>query len=96
VGYPIPPGADTADVKLTRGKSVFLLLFGAWSWFIWVTLVINVAQDPRAFVAGSATAFFYVHLTLAIISIVFGTIIGLFGVRGLVASRRPAEVAHPG
>jgi hypothetical protein len=27
---------------------------------------------------------------------VFGTILGLFGVRGLVASRRPAEVAHPG
>jgi hypothetical protein len=96
VGYPIPARADTADVKLTRGKSVFLLLFGVWSWFIWVTLVINVAQDPRAFVAGSATAFFYVHLTLAIISLAFGTIIGLFGVRGLVASRRPAEVAHPG
>jgi hypothetical protein len=83
-------------VKLTRGKSVFLLLFGAWSWFIWVTLVINVAQDPRAFVAGSATAFFYVHLTLAIISVAFGTIIGYFGLRGLVASRRPAEVNHPG
>jgi hypothetical protein len=96
VGYPIPAGADTAEVKLTRGKSVFLLLFGVWSWFIWVTLVINVAADPRAFVAGSATAFFYVHLTLAIISIVFGTLIGLFGVRGLVASRRAAKVAHPG
>jgi hypothetical protein len=88
-------GADTADVTLTRGKSVFLLLFGVWSWFIWVTLVINVAQDPRAFTAGSATAFFYVHLTLAIISIVFGTIIGWFGLRGLLGSRRPAETAHP-
>ena len=42
-------------MTLTRGKSVFLLLFGVWSWFIWVTLVINVAQDPRAFTAGSAT-----------------------------------------
>jgi hypothetical protein len=88
--------ADTAGVTLTRGKSVFLLLFAVWSWFIWVTLVINVAQDPRAFVGGSATGFFYVHLTLAIISIAFGTIIGWFGLRGLLAARRPAEAAHPG
>lgn len=83
-------------MTLTRGKSVFLLLFGVWSWFIWVTLVINVAADPRAFVAGSATAFFYVHLTLAVISVAFGTAIGWFGLRGLLAARRPAQVAHPG
>jgi hypothetical protein len=92
---PVAP-ADTANVKLTRGKSVFLLLFGVWSWFIWVTLVINVAQDPRAFVNGSATGFFYVHLTLAVISVVFGTVIGWFGARGLLPGRRPAEAAHPG
>lgn len=83
-------------MKLTRGKSVFLLLFGVWSWFIWVTLVINVAQDPRAFAGGSATGFFYVHLTLAVISVVFGTVIGWFGLRGLTGARKPAETAHPG
>ena len=96
MAYPIPQRADTADVKLTRGKSVFLLLFGLWSWFIWVTLVINVSQDPRAFSGGSATAFFYVHLTLAVISVAFGTIIGWFGVRGLLAARDRAGAAHPG
>jgi hypothetical protein len=79
-------------VKLSRGVSLFLLGFGAWTWVIWVTLMVNVARDPRAFSAtGSPTAFLFVHWTLAVISLVFGTVIAVLGWRGFSAARRESQ-----
>ncbi|AHI01400.1 membrane protein [Kutzneria viridogrisea] len=76
-------------MKLSRGASLFLLAFGAWSWVIWVTLMVNVAKDPRAFsAAGSPTGFLIVHWVLAVISLALGTAIAVLGLRGLSALRR--------
>ncbi|WP_316777177.1 SCO4848 family membrane protein [Streptomyces sasae] len=77
-------------MKLTRPISWFLAAFGAWSWVIWVTFAKNLWKDASglAFHNGQPTAYFWVHLTLAIVSFLLGTIIGVIGIRGVFASRQ--------
>jgi hypothetical protein len=84
------PGGDTENMKLSRPVSWFLLAFGVWSWVIWVTFVKNLFKDSSglAFEDGDPTAYFWVHLTLAVVSFVLGTVIGVIGLRGLRALRR--------
>ena len=74
-------------MKLSRRASWFLLAFGVWSWFIWITFVKNLWADASglAFHHGSPTAYFWVHLMLAVTSFVLGTAIGVLGLRGLRA-----------
>lgn len=74
---------------LTRRVSWFLLAFGVWSWFIWITFVRNLVQDASglAFDDGDPTAYFWVHLTLAVVSFLLGTVIGVIGLRGLRGAR---------
>lgn len=86
---PTDPG-DTERMKLSRPVSWFLLAFGVWSWVIWVTFVKNLVKDSSglAFDDGHPTAYFWVHLTLAVVSFVLGTAIGVIGLRGLRALRR--------
>ncbi|ACU40268.1 hypothetical protein KCV87_23640 [Actinosynnema pretiosum subsp. pretiosum] len=74
-------------MKLSRGMSAFLLAFGVWSWVIWPNFLRNIWKDERSWDSGP-TAFFTVHLVLVIASLVFGTIIGVLGARGLLAARR--------
>jgi hypothetical protein len=69
---------DTERMKLSRPVSWFLLAFGVWSWVIWVTF--DGAGDP--------TAYFWVHLTLAVVSFVLGTAVGVIGLRGVRALRQ--------
>jgi hypothetical protein len=65
-----------------------LIAFAAWSWFIWVTLIKNISADSRSWSPTHApTAFFGVHVALAVISIAFGSAIGWLGWRGLRASK---------
>jgi hypothetical protein len=80
-------------MRISRRTSLFLLAFGVWSWIIWITFVKNLWASDQAWAAdGSATAFFVVHLVLAVVSFILGTIIGVLGWRGVKASRRePAE-----
>jgi len=94
---PTPPrtrkerdGGDTERMKLSRPVSWFLLAFGVWSWVIWVTFVKNLIKDGSglAFEDGHPTAYFWVHLTLAVVSFVLGTVIGVIGLRGLRALRQ--------
>jgi hypothetical protein len=81
-------------VRLSPAISWFLLAFGVWSWVIWPVFLRNIAADPRSFHAGSPTAFFLVHLVLTIVSLAFGTAIGVIGIRGLLALRRtPADTS---
>ncbi|MBV8932154.1 MAG: hypothetical protein JOZ47_02160 [Kutzneria sp.] len=80
-------------MTLSRGASLFLLGFGAWTWVIWVTLMVNVANDPRSFSAGSPTGFLVVHWVLAVISLALGTGIAVLGWRGLAAARRRSASA---
>ena len=84
-------GGDTERMKLSRPLSWFLLAFGVWSWVIWITFVKNLVKDASGLAfddAGDPTAYFWVHLTLAVVSFVLGTAIGVIGLRGLRALRR--------
>ncbi|ARF80017.1 SCO4848 family membrane protein [Kitasatospora aureofaciens] len=80
-------------MKLSRRTSWFLTAFGVWSIMIWTTFVKNLWKDSggQAFVNGDhsqPTAFFWIHLLLAITSFVLGIAVGTVGLRGLRAARR--------
>ncbi|WP_026923623.1 SCO4848 family membrane protein [Glycomyces arizonensis] len=77
-------------MKLSRPISWFLLLFGVWSWFVWITFAKNLFEDASglAFDAGEPTGYFWVHLVLTVVSFASGTAIGVIGLRGLRALRR--------
>ncbi|WP_199441875.1 SCO4848 family membrane protein [Umezawaea beigongshangensis] len=77
-------------MRLSRGASLFLLAFGAWSWVIWPTFLRNIWKDGRSWEDGP-TSFFLVHLVLVVVSLVFGTVIAVLGVRGLRALRTPSD-----
>jgi hypothetical protein len=82
-------------MKLSRRVSWFLVAFGVWSWIVWVTFVKNLWNDASglAFHHGdhsSPTAYFWIHLTLAIVSTILGTLIAALGFRALHALRREA------
>ncbi|MFJ5560151.1 SCO4848 family membrane protein [Streptomyces sp. NPDC093250] len=81
-------------MKLSRPVSWFLLAFGVWSWIIWITFVNNLVKDSSglAFEDGNPTAYFFVHLTLAVVSFVLGTVIGGIGLRGLRALSRTSRM----
>lgn len=75
---------------LTRPVSWFLLCFGVWSWFVWITFVKNLWKDSSGLAfddAGDPTGYFWVHLLLAITSFLLGTAIGVLGWQGLRALR---------
>ena len=80
-------------MRLSRRASWFLLIFCLWTWFIWVTLVKNIWDDPRSWDHG-ATGFFLIHVVLAVIDIVCGTIIGRLGWQGLKASKAAVAAAE--
>ncbi|MFF4649511.1 SCO4848 family membrane protein [Streptomyces sp. NPDC001380] len=79
-------------MRLSRRTSWFLAAFGVWSWIIWTTFVKNLWKDSsgQAFTGGGhahPTAYFWIHLALAVTSFVLGTLVGLVGLRGLRAAR---------
>ena len=74
-------------MRLSRRASWLLIAFAIWSWIIWVTLIKNINDDPRAWNGNSPTGFLMVHVVLAIVSLVMGTAIGWLGWKGLKASR---------
>ncbi|MGR4883101.1 SCO4848 family membrane protein [Streptomyces sp. LARHCF249] len=81
-------------MRLSRTASWFLLAFGVWSWFIWVSFVRNLWKNGsgQAFdAAGDPTAYFWVHLTLAVTSFLLGTAVGVIGLRGVRALRRASR-----
>jgi hypothetical protein len=95
---PRPPDrtalGDTGPMKLSRPVSWFLLVFGVWSWIIWITFVKNLVADASGLAfddAGDPTAYFWVHLMLAVVSFVLGTVVGLIGLRGIRALRRNSQ-----
>ncbi|RKT17491.1 hypothetical protein BX285_1868 [Streptomyces sp. 1114.5] len=80
-------------MKLSRRTSWFLTAFGVWSIIIWTTFVKNLWKDSggQAFTDGDhsrPTAFFWVHLLLAVTSFALGIVVGTVGLRGLRATRR--------
>jgi hypothetical protein len=88
-------------MRLSRRASWFLTAFGVWSVWIWVTFFKNLWADGEglAFVHGDhsrPTAYFWIHATLALTSLILGVIVGWIGVRALRAERAaaPAQVAE--
>ncbi|MFJ1863621.1 SCO4848 family membrane protein [Streptomyces sp. NPDC101733] len=81
-------------MKLSRSVSWFLLAFGVWSWFIWVSFVRNLWKNGSGLsfdAAGDPTAYFWVHFLLAITSFLLGTAVGVIGLRGVRALRRESR-----
>ncbi len=91
----VRPGdeSDTGDMKLSRTASWFLAAFGAWSWVIWSTFVKNLFNDASglAFDDGRPTAYFWVHLLLAVTSFLLGTAVGVIGLRSILVLRRESR-----
>ncbi|GAA2139966.1 SCO4848 family membrane protein [Streptomyces synnematoformans] len=85
-------------MHLSRRASWFLLAFGGWSWFVWITFVRNLWKDSSglAFEDGDPTGYFWVHLVLAVTSFALGTAIGWLGLRGVRAARRAGGGADGG
>ncbi|MGW0530649.1 SCO4848 family membrane protein [Streptomyces sp. NPDC003032] len=57
----------------------------------WITFVKNLWKDGSGLAfddAGDPTGYFWVHLTLAVVSFVLGTVVGTIGFRGVRALRR--------
>ncbi|GLF97692.1 SCO4848 family membrane protein [Streptomyces yaizuensis] len=78
-------------MKLSRPVSMFLLAFGVWSWAIWITFIKNLWADGSGLAfdeAGDPTGYFWVHLLLAVTSLILGTVVGVIGLRGVRALRR--------
>jgi intracellular septation protein A len=76
---------------LSRGWSIFLVLVGVWNWVIWPRFAVAIWNDPRSFSAGSPTSFLIVHALLIATSLVISTIVGIYGIRGFLATRRKAK-----
>jgi hypothetical protein len=64
---------------VTRRVAVVLLAAGAWTLFVWVTRLVNMAGEDRS------AGFFVVHGLLAVISIAFGLALGVIGWKALRA-----------
>jgi intracellular septation protein A len=73
---------------LSRGWSIFLVLVGVWNWVIWPRFAVAIWVDPRSFAGGSPTSFLIVHVLLIATSLVIGTVVGVYGIRGFLAGRR--------
>ena len=72
---------DTGRVQLTRRTAGFLVAAGLWPLLIWPNFVRVVWTDERAF-DGGPTAYLLVHLALAAVSMGFGVVLVVLGVRG--------------
>ncbi|MFF7246571.1 MULTISPECIES: SCO4848 family membrane protein [unclassified Embleya] len=75
-------------MRIGRGISTCLVLFGVWSWILWPNFLKNIWADDRSWNDG-ATTFFLIHLALTIVSFVAGNAIGWLGIKGLRAARTP-------
>ena len=76
-------------MRVSRPVAWFMVVFGIWSLVIWPTFMVNISQDPRSWgPTGGMTAFFTVHLVIAVISFVCGMAFGTIGVRAMLAFRR--------
>jgi hypothetical protein len=68
---------------------VFLVAVGVWSWVIWPRFGTAIYDDPRSWRGDTPTQFLWVHAVLIVISLAVGTAVGVLGLRGWWAGRRP-------
>jgi hypothetical protein len=75
---------------MSRRAAKVLVAACAWTLYVWVTRMWNIAQDDHSF------GFKAVHAVLAVISIGFGIAVGVIGWRALRAERAaPAGRTKP-
>ena len=71
---------------LRRRSAVLLVLAGLWPLLVWPNFVRVIVTDERAF-DGGPTAYLVVHVTLAAVSMAFGVVLVVFGVRAYRRAR---------
>lgn len=71
---------QTGGVPLSRRTAALLVIAGLWPLLVWPNFVRVVATDARAF-DGGPTAYLLVHVTLAVVSMAFGAVLVVLGVR---------------
>ncbi|WP_406688748.1 hypothetical protein REH65_20755 [Saccharopolyspora sp. ID03-671] len=74
-------------MTISRRVALFLLAFGVWSYLLWPTFMRNIWNSDHSWAQGSPTAYLIVHLVIAVVSLVLGTIIGVLGWRAFRATR---------
>jgi hypothetical protein len=72
-------------VRISRRASGFLLLVAAWTAFVWITLIRNIARDH---LPTHGTGFHVVHYVLAAIALLLDVGVFVIGVRGWRGSDR--------
>ena len=71
---------------LRRRSAVLLVLAGLWPLLVWPNFVRVIVTDERAF-DGGPTAYLVVHVTLAAVSMAFGVVLVVLGVRAYRSAR---------
>ena len=71
---------------LRRRSAVLLVLAGLWPLLVWPNFVRVIVTDERAF-DGGPTAYLVVHVTLAAVSMAFGVLLVVLGVRAYRRAR---------
>ena len=71
---------------LPRRSAVLLVLAGLWPLLVWPNVVRVIITDERAF-DGGPTAYLVVHVTLAAVSMAFGVLLVVLGVRAYRRAR---------
>ena len=80
-------------MRLSRRWGWFLVAVGVWSWVIWPRFGLAIWNDPRAWSTrsvghGSPTSFLWVHAVLIAASLAIGSVVGVLGIRVVLAGRR--------
>ena len=65
-----------APMKTTRARANVLLAASAWTLYVWITRMWNIARDPE-----HDFGFKAVHGVLAVISVAFAVALGVIGLR---------------
>jgi hypothetical protein len=76
----------------TRTRANVLLAAAAWTLYVWITRMWNIARDPE-----HDFGFKAVHGALAVVSVAFAVALGVIGLRMRreAAARRRREAAEP-
>lgn len=85
-----------AAMKTTRARSNVLLAAAAWTFYVWITRMWNIARDPA-----HDFGFKAVHGALAVVSVAFAVALTVIGLRmrreaaGRDEQARAAERSRP-
>jgi hypothetical protein len=77
-----------AAMKSSRARSNVLLAAAAWTVYVWVTRMWNIARDPD-----HDFGFKAVHGVLAVVSLAFAVALAIIGFRMRREAARPRQLA---